>query len=173
MIQHPIPITLSETDRASSQTFIHTGKANARNFTRAHALLKAADGWTDTHICQVFGITRNTSIQVRQRYLSGGLKAVLHDQKQQHHRHALTGEQTAHLIAIACTPASFGHDHWTLRLLAGQAVELGFVASIPPKPSAICSKNERKPWQHEQWWMCWICMKKRTIRGIPSSARNW
>jgi Homeodomain-like domain-containing protein len=80
---HPIPASLSEKDRASLQTFIHTGKANARNFTRAHALLKAADSWTDTHICQVFGITRNTSIQVRQRYLSGGLEAVLHDQKQQ------------------------------------------------------------------------------------------
>ena len=33
----------SLTDRASFYTFIHAGKANARSFTRAHALLKAAD----------------------------------------------------------------------------------------------------------------------------------
>lgn len=132
MIQHPIPVTLSEQDRASLQTFIHAGKANARSFTRAHALLKAADGWTDAQICEAFGISRNTSIQVRQRYLTGGLEAVLLDKKQQRHRQALTGEQAAHLIAITCTPVPDGHDHWTLRLLAGKAVELGFVESISP-----------------------------------------
>jgi hypothetical protein len=26
-----------------------------------------------------------------------------------------------------------GHDHWTVRLLAGKAVELGFVESISPE----------------------------------------
>src|SRR5579885_1051744 len=93
MTQHPIPVTLSETERASLQTFIHAGKANARSFTRAHALLKAADGWNDAQICEAFGISRNTSIQVRQRYLSGGLEAVLDDNKQQHDRHALRSEE--------------------------------------------------------------------------------
>jgi len=41
-MKHRIPVTLSETDRASLQTFIHVGKANARTFTRARVLLKAA-----------------------------------------------------------------------------------------------------------------------------------
>lgn len=132
-MQHPIPVTLSESDRASLQTFIHAGKASARFFARAYALLKAADGWTDTQICDAFGMSRNTSIKVRRTYLEGGLEAVLYDKKQRRYRQALTGEQVAHLIAIACTPASTGHDHWTLRLLAGKAVELGFVASISPE----------------------------------------
>jgi transposase len=132
-MHHHIPVSLSEKDRASLQTFIHAGKANARTFTRAHALLKAADGWSDAQICEAFDITRNTSIRVRQLYLSGGLEAVLHDKKQQRQRQALMGEQAAHLIAIACTPAPDDHDHWTLRLLAGKAVELGFVDSISPE----------------------------------------
>ena len=67
-MKHPISVALSESDRASLQTFIHVGKANARTFTRAHALLKAADGWTDQQICEVFGISRNTSIRVRELY---------------------------------------------------------------------------------------------------------
>ena len=132
-MQHPILVTLSETDRASLQTFIHAGKASARVFVRAYALLKAADGWTDAQICEAFGISRNTSIKVRCTYLEEGLEAVLHDKKQQRYRQALTGEKVAYLIAIACTPAPTGHDHWTLRLLAGKAVELGFVASISPE----------------------------------------
>jgi transposase len=132
-MNHPIPVRLSETDRASLHTFIHAGKATARIFTRARVLLKAADGWTDAEICEAFDISRNTSIRVRQLYLEGGLEAVLHDKRQQRRRQALSGGQAAHLVAMACTPAPDGHDHWTLRLLAGKAVELGFVESISPE----------------------------------------
>lgn len=132
-MKHPIPVTLSETDRASLHTFLHAGKANARIFTRARVLLKAAEGWTDAQLCDAFDISRNTAIRVRRLYLEGGLSAVLHDKRQQRHRQALTGEQAAHLVAIACTPAPTGHAHWTVRLLAGKAVELGFVEAISPE----------------------------------------
>jgi hypothetical protein len=70
-MKHPIPVPLCETDRASLQTFIHAGKANARTFTRARVLLKAAEGWTDQQMCDAFDISRNTSIRVRQVYLEG------------------------------------------------------------------------------------------------------
>lgn len=132
-MKHPIPVTLSESERASLYTFIHAGKANARTFTRARILLKADEGWTDQQICDAFDVSRNTSIRVRQLYLEGGLEAVLHDKRQQRYRQALTGGQAAHLIAIACSPVPQGHDHWTLRLLAGKAVELGFVEAISPE----------------------------------------
>ena len=132
-MKHPIPVTLSESDRASLHTFIHAGKANARTFTRARILLKADEGWSDQQLCAAFDVSRNTSIRVRQLYLEGGVEAVLHDKRQQRYRQALTGGQAAHLIALACTPAPDGHNHWTLRLLGGKAVELGFVESISPE----------------------------------------
>ena len=34
------------------------------------------------------------------------------------------------LIALACSPPPEGHDHWTLRLLAGKVVELGLTPSM-------------------------------------------
>ena len=142
-MKHPIPITLTEADRAALQKFIHAGKANARTFIRAHVLLKAAEGWTDQEICMAFGISRNTSIRVRQRYLQGGLEAVLHDKRQERRRHALTCGQVTQLIAIARNPAPSGHDHWTLRLLAAKAVELGFVESISPETIRQLLKKKR------------------------------
>ena len=63
----------------------------------------------------------------------GGLEAVLHDQRQAQRRAALSGEQVAHLVAISCSAAPLSHDHWTLRLLAGNAVELGYVRAISPE----------------------------------------
>lgn len=132
-MKHPIAVTLSENERASLYTFIHAGKANARTFTRARVLLKASEGWSDQQICEAFDISRNTAVRVRQVYLEGGVEAVLHDKRQARYRQAVTGGQAAHLIAMTCSPAPTGHDHWTMRLLAGKAVELGFVKSISPE----------------------------------------
>src|SRR5260370_40467604 len=129
-MKHPIAVTLSDSEQASHQTSIHAGKGNARTFTRARVLLKAAEGWTDQHICAAFDISRNTAMRVRQLYLEGGLEAVLHDKGQQRYRQALTGGQAAHLIGITCRPVPDGHDHWTTRPPAGKAVELGFLESI-------------------------------------------
>jgi hypothetical protein len=55
----------------------------------------------------------------------------------------LTDEQATYLIALACTAAPAGHDHWTLRLLAGKAVELGYVASISPETIRSVLKKTR------------------------------
>ena len=41
---------------------------------------------------------------------------------------------------------------WTLRLLAGKVVELGFAPSISPETvRQVLKKNELKPWQREEW----------------------
>src|SRR5215470_3872646 len=102
-------------------------------YPSAHLAASADEGWTDQQICAAFDVSRNTCIRVRQLYLEGGLEAVLHDKRQERYRQALTGGQAAHLIAIACSPAPTGHDHWTVRRLSGKAVELGFVESISPE----------------------------------------
>ena len=49
----------------------------------------------------------------------------------------------AHLIALACSPAPEGHDHWTLRVLAGKAVELGLVESLSHETVRLRLKKTR------------------------------
>lgn len=93
-------------------------------------LLKLGAGWTGSAITAACDVSLNTVSNVRKRFAAGGLEGVLLDQRQERRRQALTGLQQAHLIAIACSPAPEGHDHWTLRLLAGKAVELRFVEHI-------------------------------------------
>ncbi len=126
----PPAITLTEEERITLETFVHRGKANARTLTRARILLKSADGWSTAELAEAFDVCEATVTNVRGRFAKGGLEAVLHDKVQQHRRSALSGLQTAHLIAVACSPAPDGHDHWTVRLLADKAVELGFVEKI-------------------------------------------
>jgi transposase len=126
------PVSLTEEERQHLHLFVHRGKANARTLTRARILLKVDERWKDQDIVAAFDICQATVTNVRRRFVRGGLEAVLLDKVQQHRRSALSGLQTAHLIAVACSPAPDGHDHWTVRLLANKAVELGFVTNISP-----------------------------------------
>jgi hypothetical protein len=84
-------------------------------------------------VCRAFDVCRNTVVRVRTRFAAGGVDAVLSEQRQTRYRAALSGSQQAHLFAIACSPVPDGHDHWTLRLLGREAVELGFVKKISPE----------------------------------------
>ena len=112
---------------------MHRGRANARTLKRAQVLLKVADGWTASECAEAFDVSPSTVANICRRLREGGVEAVLHDKRQERRRQALTGEQLAHLVAIACSDAPEDHDHWTLRLLAGKAVELGYVTRISPE----------------------------------------
>ena len=52
------------------------------------------------------------------------------DLRQVNRHRKLDDRGEAHLIALACSPAPEGHDHWTLRLLAGKVVELGLASTM-------------------------------------------
>src|SRR5579859_2523657 len=137
------PVSLSEPDRAELLALVHRGKSSARIMMRAHILLKASEGWRDHQIIAAFHVSRETVCRVRARFAAGGLANVLSDKRQAHRRRALSDAQATHLIALACTVAPEGHDHWTLRLLAGKAVELGYVESISPETIRSLFKKTR------------------------------
>ena len=71
-----------------------------------------------------------TVLRTKRRYAEEGLDGVLHDHPQANRYRKLDDRGEAYLIALACSDAPEGHDHWTLRLLADQAVELGLVESL-------------------------------------------
>ena len=139
-------ITLSEIDRSRLQTFVHRGQESARRRTRAQVLLKLGEGWGLEEVCAAFDVCRNTAVRVRRRFQEGGVDAVLADQRQERYHQALTGPQQAYLIATACSKVPDGHDHWTLRMLAKKAVELGFVEKISPETiRALLKRTSSSP----------------------------
>lgn len=123
-------IELSAAERQEVEGFIRRGKANARTLTRAHVLLKDAEGWTIARLAETFHVSPATVSNVRQRYREGGIRAVLTDQKQQNRRRALSGAAEAMLVAVACSPVPDGHDHWTVRMIRDRLVEMGVVDEV-------------------------------------------
>ena len=126
-------LSLSDEDRERLYVCVHRGHTSARTRTRGQVLLKLGEGWSEAEVCRAFDVCLNTLKRVRQHFIAGGVEAVLTDKRQERRRQALSGTQQAHLVALACSEAPERHDHWTLRLLAGKAVELGYVARISPE----------------------------------------
>lgn len=106
------------------------GEIGARKMKRAQILLKADEGWKDEHIIEALDTSRSTVERTRKRFVEGGMDKGLNEDPRPGQRTKLDGAAEAHLVALACSDAPGGRDHWPLRLLAGKLVELGVVGSI-------------------------------------------
>jgi hypothetical protein len=128
-------VTLTPAERKQLLQLTQSGKAAARKIKRAHILLKADSvhpeaRWTDAQIGDAYHVHTNTIAEIRKRFVLSGPDTALNERPRGHRRCALDGEAEAHLIAIACSPAPEGHDHWTLRLLANRMVALKQVETV-------------------------------------------
>lgn len=119
-------VTLSDEEVEMLEALLRKGKSAARKQTRARILLKAAAGCKDAEIMSALAISATMIYNTRQRCVEDGVESALHDRPRPGAEPKLTDKQCAHVIATACTPAPAGHDHWTLRLLAGKVVQLGY-----------------------------------------------
>ena len=78
-------------------------------------------------------VSERTVFRTKRRYAEEGLDEVLRHHNQVNRPRKVDDRVEAHLIAMACSPAPDGHDHWTMRALAGKVVELGLVESLSPE----------------------------------------
>jgi transposase len=133
---HKYEVELSEEQRFVLQQLIAKGNAPARKLAHARMLLKIdrnAPGprWTDEQVAEAFEMSRYTVMRIRERFVNNGLDdALIHRLHTPTRARALDGEQEAHLIALSCSPCPAGQARWTLRLLAGRMVELGYVEQV-------------------------------------------
>ena len=123
-------IELTTEEREQVNRLIRAGKHAARIISRARILLRIDDGWKVPQIAAALDVSEGTVYRVKRRYAEEGLDGVLRDRVQANRFRKLDEKGEAHLIALACSDAPEGQDHWTLQLLADQMVELGVVESL-------------------------------------------
>lgn len=128
-------VSLSEAERQELEQMVKTGKRAAYTINHARILLKADrnqtnGSWPDHKIKDAFGMSIRTIERVRQRFVEEGLEAALKCRPGGGRKRKLDGEVEAHLIALRCSEAPEGKGRWTLRLLADQMVELGYVEQL-------------------------------------------
>ena len=130
MVREKNGVRLTAEQRDQLEHLVRAGKSTARVVTRARILLKTGQGWPAPQVAQALDVVDGTVYRIKRRFAEDGMDGALKDRPQAHRYRKLDDRGEAHLIALACSPAPEGHDHWTLRLLAGKVVELGLAPSL-------------------------------------------
>ena len=130
MVREKYPVRLTSEERENLQRLVPGGKSPARMTIRARILLKTGDGWSAPRVAEALDVVEGTVYRIKRRFVEDGLEGALWERTQAHRYRKLDDRGEAHLVALACSPSPEGHDHWTLRLLAGKVVELGLASSM-------------------------------------------
>ena len=130
MVRGKYAVRLTPEERENLQRLVRGGKSPTRMTTRARILLKTGDGWPAPQVAEALDVAEGTVYRIKRRFVEDGLEGALWERTQAHRYRKLDDRGEAHLFALACSPAPEGHDHWTLRLLAGKVVELGLASSM-------------------------------------------
>lgn len=129
-----VSIELTEGQRQELEQLIHAGNASARTQTRARILLLSdrsqGQKRTDQAVADAVLCSPKTVRNIRRRFLAGGVAAALTDKGWPGATPKFTGEVEAQLTVLACSDPPDGAARWTLRLLADQMIELGYVEYI-------------------------------------------
>ncbi len=130
MVREKFAVRLMPEERNQLERMVRAGKGSARVIHRARILLKTDEGWSAPRVARALDVAQGTVFNVKRRFAEGGLDGVLNDRPQANRYRKMDDRAEGRLIALACSPAPDGHDHWNLPLLADRMVELGLVESL-------------------------------------------
>ncbi len=126
-------LQLSACDRWALQQLVGQDNLAVKVYRRARGLLALDSGATLQSAAQsaaaLVEVDYNSVAKWRDRYHEAGL-ALLQDQPRSGRPPHIDGSQRAKITALACSTPPQGHARWSLRLLQGKAVELGYVETI-------------------------------------------
>jgi transposase len=123
-------VSLSDETRQALHAYVNTGIHSARSIKRARVLLLADKGVSDPAIAKQVDICKATVFNIRRRYCTEGITAVLQEKPRPGAPRKFRGRDESNLTVLACSNPPAGYQRWTVRLLADRLVRLEAVESI-------------------------------------------
>jgi hypothetical protein len=130
-------VTLTKDEREALCELTSKGKHNSQKTLNALILLNCDKGeWNVNHstneeISRILNISMRKIDRVKKRFVEEGLDVALNGKKRDRiYATKVDGDFEAHLVALSCSEPPEGFARWSLRLLADQVVELGYIENI-------------------------------------------
>lgn len=130
-------VTLTEEERGLRQKMVSAGKGAARRLLHARIVLQAdasAAGLQDPDdtLATALGVRLSTVHRVRQRVVDESCAAALQPRQPRKRPDTITitGAVAQQRMALACGAPPRGHGRWTIRWLAAQRVDGGYVPRV-------------------------------------------
>jgi transposase len=135
MTKYRIKLTQDEVNELSS--ILKKGSHTSQSYRAASVLLNCDEGdyslgkSTNEEITKVLKIGMRTIDRIKQRCIEGGVERAL-DRVASNRIYVgkVDGDLEAQITKLCCSETPEGYARWTLRLLAGKVVELGYVDYI-------------------------------------------
>ena len=134
-------VVLLPNEKKKLKAIVSTGQNKAAVIRRAHILLKADEGKTDSEISELLYVSEQTIRRTRLRYAAEGLQDALEDKPHPKPAPKLNEQQEAHLVAVTCSAPPTGHARWTLELLQERLIKDGIVSGIAPETVRLLLKK--------------------------------
>jgi len=112
-----LQIKLEDTEVNFLLNFTRKGHKSARELTRALILLLSNQQKGVNEIAKTLGVSRNTTLTVRKRYIEEGLPNALSDKPRSGQPIKYNEKHVAEIIALACSSSPDGSKRWSLSLL--------------------------------------------------------
>jgi transposase len=122
-------LTLTSEQEVRLTDLTTRGTVAVKTYRRATALLALHQGASYADVARQLRVRYATLLDWAKAFRDRGLQ-LLTDKPRSGRPLAITGPERAALTALACSPAPDGHSQWSLRLLAGKAVELGHCRQV-------------------------------------------
>ena len=128
-------VKLSRKQRKKLRNLNRKGESKARQLTRARVLLLSDENRkkgakTDEQISDILDVSLSTIHRIRRQFAEEGLSFALEEKPRSGRPKVFSGNDAAHVTALACSDPPEGYGRWSLRLIADKAVQLGYVESI-------------------------------------------
>jgi len=143
-----LQIRLSRQERRQIDALLSGGVQPVRAVIRAMVLRQMDEGRSTVEAGAGVGIAAKVAWEIGKRYQEGGLERALYDAPRPGQKPLLDAEQGQRIVAMVCGPPPAGRAHWTVRLIAQEAVKRKLVGHIAPETVRILlQSNELKPWR--------------------------
>jgi hypothetical protein len=143
-------VTLTEEERRDLEELCLKGSHQSQKILNGLILLNGDEGDHQTArqenavVADVLHISERKINRVKQRFVEDGLDVAWNGRpRERAYERKADGDLEAHLIALSCSEPPEGFARWSLRLLAGKAVELEYVESVSYETVRRVLKNTK------------------------------
>ena len=135
MAKYRIKLTQDEVKELTS--IIKKGSHSTQTYRAAQVLLNCDEGEyslgksTNEQIAQVLKIGMRSIDRIKQKCIEGGLEEALERADSTRiYAKKVDGDLEAKIVQLCCSDPPKGFAKWSLRMLAGKVVELGYVDDL-------------------------------------------
>lgn len=129
--------SLTQDERDELESIVTKGKHNSQKVLNALILLNYDEDAPkprtlgEQDIAKVLKVSAMKIHRTKQRFVDEGMDIALNGRKGERvYKRKADGDFEAHLVALSCSDPPEGQAQWSLRLLADQVVELGYIESV-------------------------------------------